>query len=121
MCEDVCVVVAMSQFKTKLAGVTFEGRQDIVRQCVKGQKLFWKHDKDNRYDKNAIVVCLDPECIVTVGHIGAQLAAKLVDRIAKKDCVYEMYVSEVTGGGKKSDGDSLNYGINILVVTAWAK
>jgi hypothetical protein len=43
-------------FFTTVAGVTFEGRQRIVKRCSVGERLELVRDPNNRFDKGAIKV-----------------------------------------------------------------
>jgi len=43
-------------FFTKVAGVTFEGRQRIISRCSKGDELILLRDPNDRFDKGAIRV-----------------------------------------------------------------
>src|SRR5271165_3595669 len=43
-------------FFTKVAGVTFEGRQRVVARCSVGERLVLVRDPGNRFDKGAIKV-----------------------------------------------------------------
>jgi len=104
----------MGQFKTRLVGVTFEGRQERVALLSNGQKLFWKHEADNPHDSNAMRVYVDVGMTQDVGHLRANLAKKLMERKKEKGCGYEVFVEKLTGGEK-----GLNYGVIILVVTTW--
>ncbi|MBV8151602.1 MAG: HIRAN domain-containing protein, partial [Candidatus Eremiobacteraeota bacterium] len=45
-----------SGFNTKIAGVSFEGRQDLVSALSPGMLLELRRQPDNPYDSNAIEV-----------------------------------------------------------------
>lgn len=92
-------------FYTKVAGVTFENRQQYVRQCIAGQSLDLIRDKFNPYDKNAIAVYAGND---QVGFISQDIAEELAPKIdnGKK---YGCMVQSVTGGSEKI------YGLNIKV------
>ncbi len=94
-------------FHTKIAGVTFEGRQDVVRELEVGAKLQVVRQPLNEYDPNAIAL-LDPHGR-PVGFFNKHLAADLAPRI-DAGAVYDVEVSDVTGG---NDGRSV--GVNVLV------
>jgi len=111
----------MGKFKTSLVGVTFEGRQENIRLVATGQKLFWKNEVDNPHDSNAILLFADEEMKVQLGHIRAELAGKLMERLNNKKCEYEMFADRVTGGGIDFLGRPKNYGLNIIVYTRWSK
>ena len=47
---------AARSFFTKVAGVTFEGRQRIAARCCEGESLILLRDPNNQFDKGAIKV-----------------------------------------------------------------
>lgn len=108
----------MGKFSIVVVGVTFEGRQERIERLVVGQKLFWKHDFNNKFDSNAIELFVDTECTESVGHIRAALAEKLIVRRREKECTYQMFVEKVTGG-KSNDGMKLHFGLVVTVMTQW--
>jgi len=110
----------MGKFKTSLVGVTFEGRQVNVRLVATGQKLFWINE-NNPHDANAMLIFADEEKKVQLGHLRAELAAKLMDRARKKSCEYEIFADKVTGGGIDFLGRQKNYGLNVIIYTRWLK
>ncbi|MDO8915880.1 MAG: single-stranded-DNA-specific exonuclease RecJ, partial [Coriobacteriia bacterium] len=95
-------------FHTKLAGVTFEGRQDVVARLTAGAPLRLQREPENPYDTCACAV-FDP-LGDQVGFLNRRLAAVLAPAI-DEGAVYDVSVSEVTGG---ENGESL--GVNVLVV-----
>ena len=103
----------MSSFYTKIAGVTFEGRQELIKKLSdegklsSGQKLELKREQDNLYDKNAIAI-LFPDTMQKLGYIGKDLAATMALRM-NEGVRYSAEVSQVTGGSGYS------YGINIVL------
>src|SRR3990167_5914135 len=79
---------------TKIAGVSFEGRQDLVRNIKISDVLILSKQPDNKYDKNAIAI-LDLEGN-QLGFIKRELASELapaMDRGTK----YKAKVSAITG------------------------
>ena len=95
-------------FHTKLAGVTFEGRQDVVARLQAGTHLRPERQPLNRFDANAIAL-FDPVGD-HAGFFNKRLAAVLAPAI-DNGADYEVVVTEVTGGGEA--GASL--GVNVLV------
>jgi single-stranded-DNA-specific exonuclease len=94
-------------FHTKLAGVTFEGRQEVVARLAPGTPLRLDRQADNEFDACACAL-FDPQGD-QVGFLNRRLAAVLAPAIdAGAD--YEVNVSEVTGG---VEGASL--GVNVVV------
>lgn len=94
------------QFFTKVVGVTFDNRQNYVKQCYEGQTLKLVRDKLNPHDKNAIAVYAGNN---QVGFISKEIAAQLAPKIDRGE-QYQCYVANVTGGLDKT------YGLNIKVV-----
>lgn len=45
--------------KTKVAGITFDGRQEIIRNLKDTIGVYYEllREKDNKYDTNAVIVC----------------------------------------------------------------
>jgi single-stranded-DNA-specific exonuclease len=97
----------MTSFFTKLAGVTFEGRQSVIRTLQEGQVLYFVREPDNPYDANAInVKTADGR---SVGFIAKDKNSSLAyDLDHGKQ--YDVHVSGITGGGF-----DCAYGVNIKV------
>ena len=105
--EEYAGIEEAATFHTKLAGVTFEGRQSSLERLAPGTPLRLERQPDNPYDANACAL-FDPHGD-QVGFFNRRLAAALVPAIdAGVD--YDIEVTEVTGG---DEGRSL--GVNVLV------
>lgn len=105
-------------YHTKLVGVTFEGRQDIIKMLQGGEQLQVRREADNKYDKNAVAVDvfidIDSEGGDLVGEwypIGYIAKDKNSDIAATLDAGNEVDISlsSLTGGDDKS------YGVNVYV------
>jgi len=94
-------------FHTKLAGVTFEGRQDVVTDLVAGVPLRLERQPDNPYDENACALYVPDGR--QIGFFNRRLAAVLAFHI-DEGLELDVAVTDVTGGG---EGESL--GVNVLV------
>jgi single-stranded-DNA-specific exonuclease len=94
-------------FHTKLAGVSFEGRQEVVARLLPGAVLRAARQPENPHDCNAIAV-LDPTG-EQVGFFNRRLAAALAPAI-DGGVVFEVTVTEVTG-----EGGDRSRGVNVLV------
>jgi single-stranded-DNA-specific exonuclease len=94
-------------FHTKLAGVTFEGRQDLVAALAPGTPLRLVRQPANEHDANACAL-VDP-LGAHVGFFNRRLAAVLAPAV-DAGAAYDVEVTEVTGG---EDGRSR--GVNVLV------
>ena len=93
------------RFHSKIAGVTFNGRQAVVQKLRTGERLSLIRERANPHDRNAIAVYSRAQ---QVGYIKRELAAKLAPKI-DQGAEYRCTVAAVTGG------NSHNYGVNILL------
>jgi len=96
-------------FHTKLAGVTFDGRQEVVARLEPDAHLRVERQPDNEHDSNAIA--LFDAVGDLIGYLNRRLAAALAPAI-DGGADYDVTVTEVTGRGEV-DG---SLGVNILVV-----
>jgi hypothetical protein len=98
---------ASRPFLTKVAGVTFEGRQRIIARCSDGERLKLVREPDNRYDKGAIkVMRLNGQ---QLGYIPQDVSRSggggLADQM-DRGTEYQCRISNITGG------DERNLGVN---------
>jgi single-stranded-DNA-specific exonuclease len=94
-----------SQFHTKVMGVSFEGRQDIIAGLRVDTELVLERQPQNEFDPNAIAVRYGA---LQLGFVRKQIAkhlAPLIDGGAR----YRARVESLTGGGEK------NRGVNIYM------
>ncbi|NQS75277.1 MAG: hypothetical protein HQP61_02370 [Peptococcaceae bacterium] len=109
------------RFEIAVVGVTFEGRQEILRELYEEAehstegwkyKMSWHcgliRQPDNPYDPNAIAVELAGE---QVGFIPKALAAKLAPRIDAGE-VYRVVDARIIKGG--SNKDKPVFGVRII-------
>jgi len=61
---------------TKIVGVTFEGRQEVVARLQQGDLVWLEPEPDNPYDHNAIRVCRSNG--EQIGYLNRNLAAKII-------------------------------------------
>ena len=95
-------------FYTKVAGVTFEGRQRYIRSLAAGQKLQLKAEPNNPYDRYAVgVYTLDG---TQIGFIPKGQNQTISNNLLNNRGTYDVSVSSITGGGFGS-----NYGCNIAI------
>ncbi|PKQ37105.1 MAG: single-stranded-DNA-specific exonuclease RecJ [Actinobacteria bacterium HGW-Actinobacteria-1] len=104
---DYAGIAEADSFHTKLAGVTFEGRQDIIARLTEGTPLRLERQPENPYDPNACAL-FDPFGD-QVGFFNRMLAGALAPYI-DAGVEYDVSVTEVTGG---AEGESR--GVNVLV------
>ncbi len=93
-------------FYTKVAGVTFEGRQGVIPHVRPGQRLRLVREPTNPHDPHAIAVCTEDGR--HLGYLSARLAGRLAPAM-DAGTRYAATASQVTGGGGRS------YGLNIFV------
>jgi hypothetical protein len=96
-------------FFTKIAGVTFEGRQHIVARCSLGERLVLVRDPDNRHDKGAIrVMRLNGDDLgfipehVSRGDDSSGLASRM-----DRGEIFKCRIGSLTGGGEMSLGANI--------------
>lgn len=94
-------------FHTKLAGVSFEGRQEVVARLAPDDPLRLERQPDNPHDPCACA--LFDSVGDQVGFLNRRLAAVLAPAI-DAGAAYDVAVADVTGG---QDGASL--GVNVVV------
>ena len=92
----------------KVAGTTFDGRQEIIAEMVEGQKCILMKEPTNEFDPNAIAVyCCHPESKgwekEKIGYIPKDRAVEIGAKMAPSVHVCE--VDEVIGGFATSAGE----------------
>lgn len=88
-------------FHTKVAGVTFEGRQERIAGLAAGDELALVREPDNVHDPHAVAV-LSPAG--QVGFLNRRLAERLAP-LMDGGAAYGAWVTEVTGGMRVKDSD----------------
>jgi len=105
--EEYCGIADAESFHTKLAGVTFEGRQNAIGKVFPGMALAMRRQPDNPHDANAIAL------FDFHGHQVGFLNRRLVRVLAPAvdaGIEYDVEVTDVTGGE-----DGRFFGVNVLV------
>jgi single-stranded-DNA-specific exonuclease len=92
-------------FNTKVVGVSFEGRQDVVAGLYAGLPLELRRHPENAYDPNAIGVWYGA---LQLGFLKREIAVRVASNIDRGER-YTAEVTAVTGGGTRSTG------VNIFV------
>src|ERR1039458_5025224 len=87
-------------FNTKIVGVTFEGRQDLIAGLQPGQELELVRQPDNAFDPNAVAVHFGR---LQLGFVRKPIAARIAPNIDAGER-YRAEVRHVTGGGTRSVG-----------------
>lgn len=131
--EEICAtgdyagITQVARFNTKVVGVTYENRQDVLSTLEVGVELVLRHDAHNEYDPNAIAVTLRDG--TQLGYLNKHLAKQLAP-VMDSGVVYDAAVSAVTGGPGAAQADARmpgplgvrdpgvvdrSYGVNIVV------
>lgn len=93
-------------FHTKIAGVSFEGRQDVLAGLREGAGLELRREPKNEYDPNAVAVFYGT---LQLGYIKRGIAAHIAPVIDGGER-YRARIASLTGGGADK-----NRGVNIFV------
>lgn len=94
-------------FHTKVAGVTFEGRQTIIQSLSPGQVLVLQREPSNPHDPHAVKVLSNDG--QQVGYLSARVAARLAPTM-DSGVRYSANVAQITGGG-----EDRSFGVNIYL------
>jgi len=87
-------------FYTKVVGVSFEGRQDVVGGLVPGQRLELVREPGNPFDANAVAVRYGA---LALGFMRREIAKRIAPNIDAGER-YDATVGSVTGGGDRHTG-----------------
>lgn len=105
-------------FHTKIVGVTFEGRQEVIKsKCKEGIELELRREPDNKYDKNAVAVCVSYDDDIDgtsgkeqIGYLNKDLAAEIAP-LMDSGIGYKCVIENITGGS-----NDMSYGVNVMIV-----
>jgi len=103
-------------FNTKVAGVSFEGRQDVLAGLRAGDPLSLVRQPDNEHDANAIAVMRGT---LHIGFLNKQMARKLAPKF-DEGARYRADVTAVTGGGARSRGLNIRVYREVETIVATA-
>ncbi|MGM0471285.1 MAG: single-stranded-DNA-specific exonuclease RecJ [Bacillota bacterium] len=101
-----CGIGEEENFYTKIVGVTFAGRQELIKELTAGEMLQLVREPENEYDSSAIKV--ETKTGEQLGYLNADLAHYLAPYL-DVGFEYRVMVSEITGG------DEQNLGVNIFI------
>lgn len=103
------------QYHSKLVGVTFEGRQGIIKMLRGDEYLRTRREPENEYDPKAVAVDV---LIAEEWHpIGFIAKDKNRDIAASMDAGNDVLIkiASITGGGKDAKGKEKAKGVNIAL------
>lgn len=98
----------------KVAGVTFEGRQEIIGMMHGNEIVMLIPEPENKFDPNAIAVwvAFPPESgheKAQIGYLPREFAALVAPMIEGERI--QCKVDEISGGFEMWNGDHANYGV----------
>lgn len=98
----------------RVAGVTFENRQDIIRQLNVSDPCRIEPEPTNQYDPNALAVKVaHAGAIHHVGFIPRDMAALIAPHLAGESLTVS--IQEITGGLEMADGSQAAFGLRLHV------
>ncbi len=89
------------RFHTKIAGVSFEGRQDVIAGLRAGAALELRREPHNPHDPNAIAVCYGN---LQLGFFNRRMAAHIAPRM-DAGARYRARIASLTGGSQDPSTD----------------
>lgn len=101
--------VNVTSYHSKLVGVSFEGRQDIIKTLKGDEEIRFRREPDNGYDSNAVAIDVftDNEW-KPIGYIAKDNNAELA-LVIDEGKEASIKISEITGG------DTKHYGVNVFI------
>ncbi len=103
---------------SKVVGVTFEGRQEIIGMMHGSEVIQLRPEPSNQYDGNAIAVwvAFPPEArmeAAQIGYLPKEIATQVAPHMEGEYFIGE--VDEINGGFLKHDGTQASMGVIIRV------
>ncbi len=99
------------RFHTKVVGVSFEGRQDIIAGLSSGSALELRREANNPHDANAIAVYYGH---LQLGFLKKDLAAHLAPEI-DAGARYRAHIASLTGADASAQAAAKHRGVNIFL------
>lgn len=94
----------------KVAGVTYEGRQEVIASLAGYEPVKVVPEPENRYDPNALAIHVSVGGEVRhIGYVPRDLAATFAPLLEGEAVMGR--VAEITGGFEKWDGSRASYGV----------
>ncbi|HXB82695.1 MAG TPA: helicase-related protein [Candidatus Acidoferrum sp.] len=107
--DTYATIADAARFHTKLAGVSFEGRQDVIAGLHAGAPLELRRQADNPHDANAIAVHYGQ---LQLGFFNKRLAAHIAP-LMDAGARYGARVASLSGGA--STGQFKHRGVNVVI------
>lgn len=112
----------------KVAGVSFEGRQQTIEDLNGDEAVYLQLEPTNKFDPNAIAVWVrypkpnDPTIILNDAHIGyvpSGLTGEIA-RMMKEEC-FQVEIDQIVGGFATSVGEKAAWGVVIRCEASYNK
>lgn len=99
----------------KVSGVTYEGRQDILKQLRGDEPARIVPEPTNPYDPNALAVhiAMHDGTIAHAGYVPRELASEVAPLLDGEAVMVK--IDSVTGGFETEYGDTAYYGLRINI------
>jgi hypothetical protein len=101
----------------RIAGVTFEGRQELLKAMCQTTEVYLERDRRNKFDFYAVKVMakLGPGEDSHVGFIPGAMS-KLISKSLDNGVNLDTKVSRITGGMENAEtGERLHFGLEIKI------
>lgn len=99
---------------TKVAGVTYEGRQALIAQLTGREPCRLVPEPTNQYDSNAIAVEVNHRGdIFHIGYIPKEIAAEIAPHMEGEALMCS--ISEITGGFEFDSGETASLGVRLRI------
>ena len=99
---------------TRVAGVTFEGRQALIAQLSTNDPCRVVPEPTNAYDKNALAVHVAHNGAVWhIGFVPREIAAEIAPFLEGEAVM--CHIAEITGGFETRDGDTAALGVRLRI------
>lgn len=99
---------------TKVVGVTFEGRQNLIAQLKGNEPCRISPEPSNKYDPNALAVHVAYNGgVLHIGYVSKELAAQIAPHLEGEALMVK--IAEITGGFEFESGETASYGVRLRI------
>ena len=109
----------LNSYHSKIVGVTFEGRQDVINLMDKNTPLRFRREPENEFDPRAVAidahvmhVAPEPQWL-PIGYIAKDKNAELAELLTDGKFA-SIKVSDITGGDIQ-EGKRKSFGVNVYI------
>lgn len=99
---------------TKVAGVTFEGRQALIAQLTGNEPCRIVPEPTNKYDPNALAVMVAAKGeVFHIGFVPKELAAQIAPHLEGEALM--VTIAEITGGFEINEYETAAFGVRLRI------